>query len=127
MQSRALKNSKETEVLELLYKSTLQLVLKYKKHRTDEIDIENHFCKHTLIEGDVLADKLDSIVFEAKFEASSDGGCIAKITSHNHCKGDVEIKEEEIKGGKEKAAEMCTKLLKPTSSRTLNSMLSVMP
>ncbi|KAF6141288.1 hypothetical protein GIB67_024372 [Kingdonia uniflora] len=91
------------------------------KYKTDEIDIENHFCEHTLIEGDLLANKFNSIVFEVKFEASSNGGCIVKITSHNHCKSDVEIKEEEVKGGKEKAAEM---FLKPTSPRTPNSTLS---
>ncbi|KAF6141286.1 hypothetical protein GIB67_024370 [Kingdonia uniflora] len=57
---------------------------KYEKHRTDdEIDIGSHFSKHTLIEGDLLVDKLDSIVFEVKFEASRNGGCIVKITSHN--------------------------------------------
>ncbi|KAF6141276.1 hypothetical protein GIB67_024360 [Kingdonia uniflora] len=80
---------------------------KYEKHRTDEIDIENNFCKHTLFEGGLLADKLDAVVFEVKIEASSNGGCTVKITSHNHCQGDVGIKEEDITVGKEKAAEMC--------------------
>ncbi|OWM71156.1 hypothetical protein CDL15_Pgr011283 [Punica granatum] len=44
-------------------------------------------------------DALDTV----KFEASSTGGCVCKMTSEYHTKGDVELKEEEIKQGKDKA------------------------
>ncbi|KAL0283749.1 UNVERIFIED_CONTAM: Major allergen Pru ar 1 [Sesamum angustifolium] len=37
---------------------------------------------------------------------TEDGGCICKNTSIHHTKGDVEINEEKIKEGKEKALAM---------------------
>ncbi|KAF5465422.1 hypothetical protein F2P56_015433 [Juglans regia] len=76
---------------------------KYVKHRIDELDKENFVCKYTLIEGDPLGDKLECIAYEVKFEAASDGGCICKITSNYNTIGDFEIKEEEIKAGKDSA------------------------
>ncbi|KAA8543063.1 hypothetical protein F0562_021442 [Nyssa sinensis] len=78
---------------------------KYLKHRIDALDAHNFVCKYTLIEGDVLGDKLESISYEVKFEAAA-GGCVCKVTSHYHTKGDVELKEEEIKTGKDKAMGM---------------------
>lgn len=74
------------------------------KHRIDVLDTENLYCKNTLIEGDVLFDKIDSVVYESKFEASGDGGCVCKLTSEYHAKDGVELKEEDIKEGKDKAA-----------------------
>ncbi|OWM71164.1 hypothetical protein CDL15_Pgr011291 [Punica granatum] len=50
---------------------------KHLKHRIDALDKANLVCKYTLIEGDVIFDRLE--------------------------KGDVELKEEEIKQGKDKA------------------------
>ncbi|KAF8394615.1 hypothetical protein HHK36_020829 [Tetracentron sinense] len=79
---------------------------KYLKHKTDALDVENLVCKYTLIEGDVLMDKLDSIAYEVKFEASGHGGCVCKMTSEYHTKAGVEIKEEDIKEGKDKAMGM---------------------
>lgn len=77
---------------------------RYVKHRIDELDHENLVCKYSMIEGDALGDKLESIDYEAKFEADNDnGGCICKMTSRYNTVGDFEINEEEIKGGKEKA------------------------
>ncbi|XP_022749048.1 major allergen Pru ar 1-like [Durio zibethinus] len=76
---------------------------KYVKHRIDELDRDNLMCKYTMIEGDALGDKLESIAYEVKFEAISDGGCICKMTSNYHTIGEFEIKEEEIKAGKDKA------------------------
>ncbi|KAJ0092032.1 hypothetical protein Patl1_24971 [Pistacia atlantica] len=78
---------------------------KYVKHRIDEIDEKNLVCKYTMIEGDALGDKLESIVYEVKFEADSDGGgCICKMTSHYHMVGEFEIRKEEIEAGKDKVA-----------------------
>ncbi|KAF8401406.1 hypothetical protein HHK36_012345 [Tetracentron sinense] len=79
---------------------------KYVKHRIDELDTQNFVCKYTLIEGDVLMDKLESIAYEVKFENAADGGCVCKMTSEYHTAGDSDIKEEEIKSGKERAMGM---------------------
>ncbi|KAL5541888.1 hypothetical protein UlMin_009598 [Ulmus minor] len=76
---------------------------KYVKHRINELDQDNFSCKYSLIEGDALGDKLESIDYEVKFEAAADGGCICKMTSKYNTLGDFEVKEEEIKEGKEKA------------------------
>ena len=73
------------------------------KHRIDEVDHENLLCKYTMIEGDALGDKLESINYEVKFEAAIDGGCICKMISKYNTVGDFAVDEEEIKGGKEKA------------------------
>ncbi|KAL0366836.1 UNVERIFIED_CONTAM: Major allergen Pru ar 1 [Sesamum radiatum] len=75
----------------------------YVKHRIDALDTENYVSKYTLIEGAVLGDKLESVYYEAKFEDSGDGGCIVKIISEYRTKGDAEIKEEDIKAGKDQA------------------------
>ncbi|XP_021290867.1 pathogenesis-related protein STH-2-like isoform X1 [Herrania umbratica] len=76
---------------------------KYVKHRIDELDKENLICKYTMIEGDALGDKLECVAYEVKFETISDGGCTCKMTSNYHTLGEFEIKEEEIKAGKDKA------------------------
>ncbi|KAK7853497.1 major allergen pru ar 1 [Quercus suber] len=76
----------------------------YVKHRIDEIDNANFTYGYSLIEGDALTDKLEKISYEIKLVASPDGGSILKSTSKYHTKGDHEIKEEQIKAGKEKAA-----------------------
>ena len=57
-----------------------------------------------MIEGDVLSDILEKISYETKIVASPDGGSILKSTSKYHTKGDHEIKEEQVKAGKEKAS-----------------------
>lgn len=75
----------------------------YVKHRIDELDKENLVCKYTMIEGDALGDKLESISYEVKFEAAGDGGCKCLMTSKYNTIGNIEIKEEEIKAGKDSA------------------------
>ncbi|KAL8026479.1 hypothetical protein ABFX02_14G029900 [Erythranthe guttata] len=75
---------------------------KYVKHRIDAVDTENYVCKYTLVEGDVLGDKLEKICYEIKFEESEEG-CNIKVTSEYHTKGDFVINDEEIKAGKEQA------------------------
>ncbi|GAA0149951.1 hypothetical protein LIER_08999 [Lithospermum erythrorhizon] len=76
---------------------------KFVKHRTDEVDKENLIFMYSLIEGDPLGDKLEYISYDIKFEETSDGGCICKMTSKYHSIGNSEITEEEIKSGKESA------------------------
>lgn len=73
------------------------------KHRIDELDIENFVCKYTMIEGDALGEKLESIAYEVKFEAASDGSSICKMTSKYNTIGEFEVKEEEIMAGKNSA------------------------
>uniref|UniRef100_A0A2N9EZS2 Bet v I/Major latex protein domain-containing protein n=1 Tax=Fagus sylvatica TaxID=28930 RepID=A0A2N9EZS2_FAGSY len=75
----------------------------YVKHRIDEIDNANFTYAYTLIEGDAISETLEKISYEIKLVASPDGGSILKSTSKYHTKGDHEIKEDQIKAGKEKA------------------------
>ena len=74
------------------------------KHRIDEIDNANFTYAYTLIEGDAISETLEKIAYEIKLVASPDGGSILKSTSKYHTKGDHEIKEDQIKTGKEKAS-----------------------
>ncbi|XP_031398239.1 major allergen Pru ar 1-like isoform X2 [Punica granatum] len=77
--------------------------LKWLKHRIEAIDAEKLACKYTLIESDTEFSKIETVVYEVKFEASSDGGCVCKMTSEYHVKACVELKEEDVKQGKDKA------------------------
>ncbi|CAL2226856.1 unnamed protein product [Prunus armeniaca] len=76
----------------------------YVKHKVDGIDKDNLSYSYTLIEGDALSDVIEKIAYDIKLVASPNGGSIVKTISHYHTKGDVEIKEEQVKAGKEKAA-----------------------
>ncbi|BBG93136.1 MLP-like protein 423 [Prunus dulcis] len=75
----------------------------YVKHRIDGLDKDNFVYSYSLVEGDALSDKVEKISYEIKLVASADGGSIIKSTSNYHTTGDVEIKEEDVKAGKEKA------------------------
>lgn len=77
--------------------------IKYVKHRTDALDEEKLTYSYTLIEGDDLLDKIESISYEMKFEPTPDGGCKGTNVSKYHPKPGVQINEEEVKAGKEKA------------------------
>ncbi|KAL5849368.1 hypothetical protein ACOSQ3_007432 [Xanthoceras sorbifolium] len=74
---------------------------KYLKHKIDAIDTDNLVCKYSLIEGDAMADKVDVVVYNVKFEASSGGGCVIKVTTEAHVKAGQEIDEATIKAGQE--------------------------
>ncbi|KAM0988182.1 hypothetical protein ACFX13_012397 [Malus domestica] len=74
----------------------------YIKHKVEGIDKDNFVYSYSLIEGDVISDKLEKISYEIKLVASGTGSSIKNI-SHYHTKGDVEIKEEHVKAGKDKA------------------------
>nr|GMC97676.1 pathogenesis-related protein STH-2-like [Ipomoea batatas] len=54
--------------------------LKYGKHKFEVVDIDNLVCKYSLIEGDVMVDKVEIVYYEAKFEVSGNGliGLLAK-------------------------------------------------
>ncbi|XP_030463078.1 major strawberry allergen Fra a 1-3-like [Syzygium oleosum] len=76
--------------------------IKYTKHKIDALDVENFYCKYTLIESDIKFDKIDYIVYEVKL-TSADGGCVCKMTSDYHVQEGAELKEDDIKQGKDRA------------------------
>ena len=76
--------------------------MKQAKHRTDVLDPENFTYSFSVIEGGVLSDRLESVSTETKFVASPDGGSIVKSTSKYQTKGDFQLTDEQIRGGKEK-------------------------
>ncbi|KAL0283751.1 UNVERIFIED_CONTAM: Major allergen Pru ar 1 [Sesamum angustifolium] len=78
----------------------------YKSARVDAIDTDNLTHSYTIVEGDALAGILESITYRVKIVPTEDGGCICKNRSIYYTKGDVEITEEKIKEGKEKAMQM---------------------
>ena len=73
------------------------------KHKINSIDKEHHTYSYSLIEGDALSENIEKIDYETKLVAAPHGGTIIKSTSKYHTKGEVEIKEEHVKAGKEKA------------------------
>ena len=79
---------------------------KYVKHQVDGLDAENFTYSYSMIEGDALGDVIEKISYETKLVASADGGSVVKSTSKYHTKGDHEIKEQNVKEGKEKASHL---------------------
>ncbi|MFX6573612.1 pathogenesis-related BetVI family protein, partial [Acinetobacter baumannii] len=77
--------------------------VKLVKHRFDSIDAANYTCKFTLIEGDVIGEKIEKISYDGKIEESGDGGSILKQTVEYHTKGDAEVTDEEYKRGNDQA------------------------
>ncbi|XP_030474586.1 major allergen Pru ar 1-like [Syzygium oleosum] len=73
------------------------------KNRVDELNEETFTYKYTIID---LEEKFESIAYEVKFEPTPDGGSKNKMTSTYYTKGDVELAEEDIKAGKERALGM---------------------
>ncbi|XP_039163137.1 pathogenesis-related protein STH-2 [Eucalyptus grandis] len=66
------------------------------KHQIDKLDKENFMCRNTMIEGDALGDKLQSIDYEVKFEATSDGGSVCRMASKDNSEKALQVEEEEI-------------------------------
>ncbi|XP_022722330.1 major allergen Pru av 1-like [Durio zibethinus] len=78
----------------------------YVKHKVEALDKENFAYSYSVIEGDALMNTLEKITYETKLEASAAGGSICKTNSKYYTIGDFELKEEEIKAGKERASGM---------------------
>lgn len=76
--------------------------IKYLKHKIHVIDDKNLETKYSLIEGDILGEKLESITYDIKFEANDNGGCVYKTTTEYHTKGDHVVSEEEHNVGRER-------------------------
>ncbi|CAA0818236.1 Unknown protein [Striga hermonthica] len=81
---------------------------KFMTHRIDAIDKANYMCKYTLIDGDVLGEKVKKVCYEIKLEASENGGCKIKLDIEYHSKGDAEITNEEIEVGTKQALGLYT-------------------
>lgn len=77
---------------------------KFAKHRVDVLDKEKMIYVYTLVDGGEFMDKIESITYEIQLESSPDGGCKGKNISKYTPKPGVQIQEEQIKDGKEKAA-----------------------
>ncbi|KAF7848951.1 hypothetical protein BT93_L1410 [Corymbia citriodora subsp. variegata] len=76
--------------------------IKYTKHKVEALDAGSFYCKYTMIESDIKFDKIDFVTEEVKFVAAG-SGCVCKMTSEYHIKEGGELKEEDIKKGKDKA------------------------
>ncbi|CAN0855630.1 Pathogenesis-related protein STH-2 [Linum grandiflorum] len=74
------------------------------KNRIDELDDQGLVCKYTMVEGEPLGEKIESIAYEVKFASNGEGeGCVCTVTSHYNAVGEYAIEEEEIEEGREKA------------------------
>lgn len=76
----------------------------FAKHRIDVLDKDNMIYVYTLVDDGEFMDKIESITYEMKLESTPDGGCKGKNISKYQPKPGVQIQEEQIKSGKEKAA-----------------------
>ncbi|KAJ9154549.1 hypothetical protein P3X46_027869 [Hevea brasiliensis] len=76
---------------------------KFVKHKIEVLDKENFTYGYTIIEGCALMHTLEKISYHTKFVPTPDGGCIFKAIRKYYTKGDIEIKKDDLKTGKEKA------------------------
>ncbi|CAI0467154.1 unnamed protein product [Linum tenue] len=76
------------------------------KTRVDATDAEKFTHKYTLLEGDLLNEKIESISYEMEFAPGPDGGTIGKIKATYVTKGEGPPTEEERKKGKETSLAM---------------------
>ncbi|MBL2109631.1 hypothetical protein ELI59_29995, partial [Klebsiella pneumoniae] len=49
------------------------LPVKFLVHKLDELDVANHTCKFTLIDGEPRIENIETIVYEVKIEAGGEG------------------------------------------------------
>ncbi|KAF7848464.1 hypothetical protein BT93_L1921 [Corymbia citriodora subsp. variegata] len=76
--------------------------IKYTKHKVEALDAGSFYCKYTMIESDIKFDKIEFVTEEVKLVAAG-SGCVCKMTSEYHLKEGCELKDEDIKKGKDKA------------------------
>ncbi|GFP83421.1 major allergen pru ar 1 [Phtheirospermum japonicum] len=76
------------------------------KQRVDAIDTENLSYTYSIIGGDALGCVLESITNHTKIVPTEDGGCVCKNTSTYRSKDGVELDQEKIKAGKDRALMM---------------------
>ncbi|CAM8998353.1 unnamed protein product [Rhodiola kirilowii] len=80
--------------------------LQYVKYRVDELNPETFTYNYTLIDGDTLSDKIESVEYKVQFDNSEDGGTISKMSSTYTTVGDYILDEEQVKLGKAKTLGM---------------------
>lgn len=68
--------------------------------RVDYFDPENFVIQQTVIQGGLLFKKMDSVVYEVRYEALGADKCICKVATEYHPKEGSMFKEEDIKFGK---------------------------
>ncbi|KAL3753044.1 hypothetical protein ACJRO7_000440 [Eucalyptus globulus] len=76
------------------------------KHKVESLDKENFTYCYSIIEGEVLDTTFEKISYEVKITALPEGGSVLKSTISYFTIGEVDITEEEINAGKEKASAM---------------------
>ncbi|KAL6532459.1 hypothetical protein OROGR_014429 [Orobanche gracilis] len=77
-------------------------------HETSVVDAEMCIAKYSLIEGAWLGEKLERVDYDVKFEESSNGGCVIKITSDYRTKGNAVFDDEDCKADNDRAREYYT-------------------
>ncbi|KAJ4722085.1 Major allergen d 1 [Melia azedarach] len=75
----------------------------YVKHKIEEVDTVNLKTSYTVIEGDILQDKVEKISYELTYVPSPNGGSICKSITKVYTKVDFEIPEEHFQAGKERS------------------------
>lgn len=98
-------------LVDLCYKESNEVELnsdagtefKFLKNKVDALDKEKMTYAYTVIGGDALQDKVESISYEVKFEATPDGGCKGTNISKYNLKPGAEIGEEQLKEDKAKS------------------------
>ncbi|KAL6522800.1 hypothetical protein OROHE_016647 [Orobanche hederae] len=78
------------------------------KHETSAVNAEMCTAKYSLIEGAWLGEKLERVDYDVKFEESSNGGCVIKITSDYRTKGDAVFDDKDSKADNDRAREYYT-------------------
>ncbi|ERN03196.1 hypothetical protein AMTR_s00003p00147930 [Amborella trichopoda] len=71
------------------------------KGRTDVFDEEKSFFKYTVIEGERLGTRFNSLVYEVKFDEAANGGTEAKMKVDYDTIGDATLSDDEAKQMKE--------------------------
>ncbi|KAJ4722084.1 Major allergen d 1 [Melia azedarach] len=73
------------------------------KHKIEEVDKVNLKTSYTVIEGDILQDKVEKISYELTYVPSPNGGSVCKSVTKIYTKVDFEVPEEQFKAGKERS------------------------
>ncbi|ERN03197.1 major allergen Pru ar 1 [Amborella trichopoda] len=74
---------------------------RFVKDRTDVFDEEKFFLKYTVIEGERLGTRFNSLVYEVKFDEAANGGTVAKMKADYDTIGDATLSDDEVKQMKE--------------------------
>ncbi|CAO2815902.1 unnamed protein product [Amaranthus hypochondriacus] len=83
-----------------LFKFSKGQIFKFMKNRVDKLDQDNLYIKYTTIEGDILRDKWDHIVYEIKIKPSIIGSHFKMIGYYHAKEGAMPIDEDVTYGQK---------------------------